>query len=421
MGNLNDKFNYLAETKTLIKNALISKGIDVSDDDTFRSYVQKIIYYTTDATATENDILQGQTAYVNGQKVVGNIRTVRSDGSISGDNIFYTKSDDMIKSNATFTEDICYKTDSCILIENDAESFRNQIGLTPDKIKSGETVLGVEGTYKGLDTSDATATAEDIMEGKTAYVDGEKITGTASSGEDISEYFIDTFTGGGSAGPGIMYSIKKLPDDIKMVNSYSCSDAFSNLSNLEYLPKNLDTSTATTMSKMCFNCEALKEIPDTLVLDNVTTANSAFYGCESIVLFPKLNTSKVTNFSVFLAECTALETVEEIDMQSATNVSQCFRNDKQLINIAGFTNIGKAYTQNATNYNNYKLDISSSTLLTHESLMNVINNLYDLNITYDVANGGTLYTQSLVLGSTNLAKLTDEEKAIAINKGWSLS
>ena len=48
--------------------------------------------------------------------------------------------------------------------------------------------------------------------------------------------------------------------------------------------------------------------------------------------------------------------------------------------------------------------------------MNVINNLYDLNLTYNVANGGTLYTQSLNLGSTNKAKLTAEEIAIATAK-----
>lgn len=50
--------------------------------------------------------------------------------------------------------------------------------ITSDKIKEGETVLGVKGTYEGTNTSDATAAANRIEEGYTAYVNGEKITGT---------------------------------------------------------------------------------------------------------------------------------------------------------------------------------------------------------------------------------------------------
>lgn len=50
--------------------------------------------------------------------------------------------------------------------------------LLPEYIKAGITLGGVTGTLKDLDTSDATATPEDILEGKTAYVNGVKITGT---------------------------------------------------------------------------------------------------------------------------------------------------------------------------------------------------------------------------------------------------
>lgn len=39
---ISDKLNYLSETKTAIKNAIIEKGIEVSDTDTFRSYAEKI-------------------------------------------------------------------------------------------------------------------------------------------------------------------------------------------------------------------------------------------------------------------------------------------------------------------------------------------------------------------------------------------
>ncbi len=51
--------------------------------------------------------------------------------------------------------------------------------LLPEHLKAGVTCLGIEGAMQaGIDTSDATATAQDIVSPKTAYVNGEKLTGT---------------------------------------------------------------------------------------------------------------------------------------------------------------------------------------------------------------------------------------------------
>lgn len=53
-------------------------------------------------------------------------------------------------------------------------------GLIPSNIIAGATIFGVEGTASsGIDTSDATARPEYIRSGSTAYVNGQKITGTA--------------------------------------------------------------------------------------------------------------------------------------------------------------------------------------------------------------------------------------------------
>ena len=61
---------------------------------------------------------------------------------------------------------------------NSSNGSSSNGNLLPEYIKAGITLAGVTGTLEDLDTSDATATAEDILYGKTAYVDGKKITGT---------------------------------------------------------------------------------------------------------------------------------------------------------------------------------------------------------------------------------------------------
>ena len=74
----------------------------------------------------------------------------------------------------------------CVIDENSVSmmfvshsSLASAIGLTADKLVAGNTILGVEGTATaGIDTSDANAIAEDISINKTAYVNGQKITGT---------------------------------------------------------------------------------------------------------------------------------------------------------------------------------------------------------------------------------------------------
>ena len=61
--------------------------------------------------------------------------------------------------------------------------------------------------------------------------------------------------------------------------------------------------------------------------------------------------------------------------------------------------------------NNLKID--ECVKLSHESIMKL------LGILKDYAGTGTTHT--LTLGTTNLAKLTDAEKAIATNRGWTLA
>lgn len=42
MGTINEKLNYLLQTKENIKQAIKEKGVEIADSDSFRSYAEKI-------------------------------------------------------------------------------------------------------------------------------------------------------------------------------------------------------------------------------------------------------------------------------------------------------------------------------------------------------------------------------------------
>lgn len=105
---------------------------------------------TSDADATAENIEVNKTAYINGQKITGtlplfpNSRTFTVDGGITND----TENSKLTISTINTLKQIL---DSNLNMEF-STSYSNvaeAIGLTPDKIKSGETILGVTGTYTG--------------------------------------------------------------------------------------------------------------------------------------------------------------------------------------------------------------------------------------------------------------------------------
>lgn len=125
---------------------------------------------TSDATANRSTILNGSTAYVKGEKITG---TMPNNGRLSYE--------PMTRAQAIPTG---YTSGGSIA----AVTHSIDSNIKPGNIKQGVTILGVSGnlTSSGIDTSDATATADKILSGYTAYVDSEKITGTISNRGSIT-------------------------------------------------------------------------------------------------------------------------------------------------------------------------------------------------------------------------------------------
>ena len=261
------------------------------------------------------------------------------------------------------------------IIENgtyDVTDKINAIVNIPEK-KLGNKIITENGIYKASDDN----------------LDGYSEVEVATSGVDINEYFKPTIQGGdmyGKSGWSKTFLKFRSPLIVEGTNA-----------------------------RRLFYQYPLEELPDLLETDKITNMENMFGVCELIKTIPNINTSNVTNMSEMFYACITLETLPKLNCSNVERINDVLINCTKLQNIGGFENLGQAYkTTMAANYYYYKLALSDSNNLTHDSLMNVINNLYDIKTK-------GCKSQQLVLGSTNIAKLTAEEIAIATEKGWTVS
>ena len=126
-----------------------------------------------------------------------------------------------------------------------------------------------------------------------------------------------------------------------------------------------------------------------------------FAYCSNIKHFPELDFSSAQAITGSFEHCPNLETIDKLVYSSdGSQIPHSYYESPKLANIVIEGVIGKSF------------DLSTNTALTHDSLMSFINALKD----YSADTSGTTY--KLSMGSTNIAKLTEDELNIIKSKGW---
>lgn len=156
------------------------------------------------------------------------------------------------------------------------------------------------------------------------------------------------------------------------------------------------------MASLMFRETGIKNIVG-LDFSKANDLQYTFYASK-VVYIDEISTISASRLYQTFDTCTKLKTIGKLILKA--DGTQTFTNP-----FGNCTSLENIEIEGVIGNNGF--NVSKSKLLTHDSLMSIINHLKDLT--------GTSSTLTCTLGTTNLAKLTDEEKAIATDKGWTLA
>ena len=231
---------------------------------------------------------------------------------------------------------------------NISEEVRTKV--IPENIKAGVNMFGVEGECTGIDTSDATATAGDILKDKTAYVNGKKVVGALELDTGNYNAQVTTSLEAGAYQTnyrGVINDARSLLTKIDTIIKPKATSAkylLGECTNLQTV-KGIDTSTVTDMGGIFYNCKSLQRVPE-MDYSYVTALSELCYGCASLTETPTITTVNVVTASYLFTNCTNLIDATGIAGLKTNNIYGIFMECTNLKHIPIFTIAASAHIQN---------------------------------------------------------------------------